>query len=67
MDYEITQYVNPKWPERLYYKAIFLNEEYHHTDKAIVDAWLREKLLNYEFEIKKRCLTEKAIDSFYKK
>jgi hypothetical protein len=67
MDYELTSYINPKWPERVYYKATFMNETYHHTDKAIVNTWLREKLLNNEYYIKKQRLTEKAIDAFYKK
>ena len=67
MDYELTSYINPKWPERVYYKATFMNETYHHTDKAIVNTWLREKIIDIPNEAIKQRLTEKAIDAFYKK
>lgn len=67
MRYEITPYINPKYPERTYYKASVGNETYHHSDRAIVDAWVVDQLKNYHINLEKQRLTEKAIDAFYKK
>lgn len=67
MTSEITSYINPYYPARVYYKATYGRECYHHIDKAIVDAWLKAKH-EYRFEQEQKdCLTEKAIDAFYKK
>ena len=67
MQYEITPYINPKYPERQYYKATVGNETYHHCDRAIVDAWAIDQIKNYDEKLKKQCITERAINSFYKK
>jgi hypothetical protein len=67
MTIEITSYINPYYPARVYYKATYGRECYHHIDKAIVDAWLKAKIKYREQDIKKQRLTEKAIDAFYKK
>jgi hypothetical protein len=64
---EIIPYVNPNHPETPYYKASYGNETYHHTDKAIVKKWLIEQILSTPYKKQKQCITEKAIDAFYKK
>ena len=64
---KIEPYINPMYPERTYYKATYGNETYHHNDKAIVKQWLVEAILATPFKEQKQCITEKAIDAFYKK
>ncbi len=67
MNNEITSYINPKQPDKLYFKVTYGNETYHHTDKAIVKNWLVEQILQAPYKKKKQCITNKAIESFYKK
>jgi hypothetical protein len=67
MTIEITPYINPYYPTRVYYKATYGCECYHHIDKAIVKLWLYEQIMNQPFNEQKQRLTEKAIDAFYKK
>jgi hypothetical protein len=64
---EIIPYVNPKHPERTYYKASYGNETYHHTDKAIVKKWLIEQILVTPYKEEKQRITNRAAESFYKK
>jgi hypothetical protein len=64
---EITPYINPLKPELTYYKATYGGETYHHTDRAIVKKWLIEQILVTPYKKQKQCITERAIDSFYKK
>ena len=67
MNIEITSYINPYHPTRVYYKATYGRECYHHIDKAIVDAWLKAKH-EYRFEQEQKDrLTERAMKSFYNK
>jgi len=67
MNIEITSYINPYHPTRVYYKATYGRECYHHIDKAIVDAWLKAKH-EYRFEQEEKDrLTERAMKSFYNK
>jgi hypothetical protein len=67
MRYEITPYINPNKPETTYYKATCGNETYHHSDRAIVELWVKDQVKNYHINLEKQRLTEKAIDAFYKK
>ena len=64
---EITSYINPYYPERVYYKASYGREVYHHIDKAMVDVWLKAKHEFRNEQIEKDRITERAMDSFYKK
>ena len=65
--YEITPYINSYYPERVYYKARYGNETYHHIDKAIVKLWLYKQIMNQPFKEEKECINRRAIDAFYKK
>lgn len=67
MNIEITSYTNPYHPTRVYFKATYGNESYHHIDKAIVQRWLYEQIMNQPFKEQKDRITEKAIDAFYNK
>lgn len=67
MNIEITSYTNPYYPTRVYFKATYGNESYHHIDKAIVQRWLYKQIMDQPFNEQKQRLTEKAIDAFYKK
>lgn len=67
MNIEITSYTNPYYPTRVYFKATYGNESYHHIDKAIVQQWLYKQIMDQPFNEQKQRLTEKAIDAFYKK
>ena len=67
MRYEITPYENPLKPGSTYYKPTCGNETYHHNDKAIVELWLKDQIKNYYANIEKQRITERAMDSFYKK
>jgi hypothetical protein len=64
---KITSYINPKWPDRVYYKATYGNESYHHIDRAIVECWLAHQIVDSELKIEKDRINQKAIDAFYKK
>ena len=64
---EITPYINSYYPERVYYKARYGNETYHHIDKAIVKLWLYKQIMNQPFKEEKECINRRAIDAFYKK
>jgi hypothetical protein len=65
--YKITSYINPYYPTRVYYKATYENESYHHIDKAIVERWLEQQIVDSELKIEKDRINQKAIDAFYKK
>ena len=64
---EITSYINPYHPTRVYYKATYGRECYHHIDKAIVECWLEQQIVDSELKIEKDRINQKAIDAFYKK
>ncbi len=64
---KITSYINPYYPERVYYKATYENESYHHIDRAIVECWLAQQIVDSELKIEKDRINQKAIDAFYKK
>lgn len=64
---EIIPYINPNHPEKVYYKATYENETYHHIDKAIVKKWLVEQILSTPYKKEKQRITNKAVESSYKK
>ena len=65
-DFEVVEYTNPCFPERIMYKILINNKEFHTDDYGRLIDWALETLANEPNQIERQAITDKAVESFFK-
>ena len=65
-DFEIVEYINPHFPDRIMYKCLINNREFHTADYGRLIDWAIESIANLPNEEVSQSITDKAIESFFK-
>ena len=65
-DFEVIEYTNPYFPDKVMYKVLINNREFHTDDYGRLIDWALEVLANEPSRIEREAITDKAIESFFK-
>ena len=65
-DVEVVEYTNPYYPERIMYKVLINNREFHTDDYGRLIDWAMEVIADLPYEVERQAITDKAIESFFK-
>ncbi len=65
-DFEVVEYINPYYPDRIMYKCLINNREFHTADYGRLIDWAIEFITNLPSEEASQSITDKAIESFFK-
>ena len=64
--FEVVEYTNPCFPERIMYKVLINNREFHTDDYGRLIDWAMEVLADEPNIYEQQAITDKAIESFFK-
>ena len=65
-DFEVVEYINPCFPERIMYKVLINNREFHTDNYGRLIDWAIETIANLSNEEARQTITDTAIEAFFK-
>lgn len=65
-DFEVVKYTNPNFPDKVMYKILINNREFHTDDYGRLIDWAMEVLADLPYEAERQSITDKAVESFFK-
>ena len=65
-DFEVVEYTNPYFPDKVMYKVLINNREFHTDDYGRLIDWAMEVIADLPYEAERQSITDKAIESFFK-
>jgi hypothetical protein len=65
-DFEVVEYTNPYFPDKVMYKILINNKEFHTDDYGRLIDWAMEVIADLPYEAERQSITDKAIESFFK-
>ena len=65
-DFEVVEYTNPYYPDKVMYKVLINNREFHTDDYGRLIDWAMEVLADELNRAEREAITSKAIESFFK-
>ena len=65
-DFEVIEYTNPYFPDKVMYKVLINNREFHTDDYGRLIDWALEVLADEPSRIEREAITDKAVESFFK-
>ena len=65
-DFEVVEYTNPCFPERVMYKVLINNREFHTDNYGRLIDWAMEVIADLPYEAEHQAITDKAVMSFFK-
>ena len=65
-DFEVVEYTNPCFPERIMYKVLINNREFHTDNYGRLIDWAIETIANLPNLEYNQSITDKAVESFFK-
>jgi len=65
-DFEVVEYTNPYFPDKVMYKILINNKEFHTDDYGRLIDWALEVLADESNQIERQAITDKAVESFFK-
>jgi hypothetical protein len=65
-DYEVVEYTNPYYPDKVMYKCLISNREFHTDDYGRLIDWATEVIADLPYEVERQAITDKAVESFFK-
>jgi len=65
-DFEVVEYTNPYYPDKVMYKILINNKEFHTDDYGRLIDWALEVLADEPNRIERETITDKAVESFFK-
>jgi hypothetical protein len=65
-DFEVVEYTNPYFPDKVMYKVLINNREFHTDDYGRLIDWAMEVLADLPYEAERQSITDKAVESFFK-
>ena len=65
-DFEVIEYTNPYFPDKVMYKVLINNREFHTDDYGRLIDWALEVLASEPSRIEREAIADKAIESFFK-
>jgi hypothetical protein len=65
-DFEVVEYTNPYFPDKVMYKILINNKEFHTDDYGRLIDWALEVLAEEPNQIERQAITDKAVESFFK-
>ena len=65
-DFEVVEYTNPYYPDKVMYKCLINNREFHTDDYGRLIDWAMEVLADLPYEAERQAITDKAVESFFK-
>ena len=64
--FEVVEYTNPYFPDKVMYKVLINNREFHTDDYGRLIDWAMEVLADEPNQIERQAITDKAVESFFK-
>ena len=65
-DFEVVEYTNPYYPDKVMYKVLINNREFHTDDYGRLIDWAIEAIADLPNEETRQSITDKAVESFFK-
>ena len=65
-DFEVVEYTNPYFPDKVMYKVLINNREFHTDDYGRLIDWAMEVLADEPNQMELQAITDKAVESFFK-
>ena len=65
-DFEVVEYTNPYYPDKVMYKVLINNREFHTDDYGRLIDWAMEVLADEPNIYEQQTITDKAVESFFK-
>lgn len=65
-DFEVVEYTNPYFPDKVMYKVLINNKEFHTDDYGRLIDWAMEVIADEPNRAEREAITDKAIESFFK-
>jgi len=65
-DFEVVEYTNPCFPDKVMYKVLINNREFHTDDYGRLIDWAIEVLADEPNQVERQAITDKAVESFFK-
>ena len=65
-DFEVIEYTNPYFPDKVMYKVLINNREFHTDNYGRLIDWAMEVIADLPYEAERQAITDKAVESFFK-
>ena len=65
-DFEVVEYTNPYFPDKVMYKVLINNREFHTDDYGRLIDWALEVLADEPNQVERQAITDKAVFTFFK-
>jgi hypothetical protein len=65
-DFEVVEYTNPYYPDKVMYKVLINNREFHTDNYGRLIDWAMEVIADLPYEAERQAITDKAVMSFFK-
>ena len=65
-DFEVVEYTNLYFPDKVMYKVLINNREFHTDDYGRLIDWAMEVLVDEPNKVEREAITDKAVESFFK-
>jgi hypothetical protein len=64
-DFEVVEYTNPYFPDKVMYKVLINNREFHTDNYGRLIDWAMEVIADLPYEAERQAITDKAVESFF--
>ena len=65
-DFEVVEYTNPCFPDKVMYKVLINNREFHTNNYGRLIDWALQVLADEPNQVERQAITDKAVESFFK-